>query len=167
MSKNRLSVAIFLLFFIKSNAQVTMQKVKELIICKDSTSVDPWEEKIRSGLKDLREKGLDTSGLGLAFTNNFFYEVIFTHSNDKAILKKSIKWMGQVVKLSPCDQVNLDTYANLYYKLGNKKKAIAIEERAIRIENEKSIKEHRKPDNVFKETVDKMYNNQPTWPTAD
>jgi tetratricopeptide (TPR) repeat protein len=50
-----------------------------------------------------------------------------------------------------------DTYANLLYKIGRKNEAIDWEEKAVKLSNN---------DKTILDTLEKMKNNQKTWPEA-
>jgi hypothetical protein len=106
---------------------------------------------------------MDTAGLGAAFLNDMIWEVIFLHSNDKAILAKGIRFMRILLKNTPNDLADIDTYANLLYKLGRTKESISLEKKAVEIENENAIRDKRIPDKVYQETLDKMIKGEPTW----
>ena len=60
-----------------------------------------------------------------------FFELV----DDPAQLKKALAWAQRSVELDP-GYYNHDTLASLYYKLGQKKKAIKTAKEAIRIANE-------------------------------
>jgi hypothetical protein len=84
---------------------------------------------------------------------------VFEHVTDTAILHTAIKTTQyNLDKFVGNDPNSIDTYANLLYKLGKKQEAIEWERKAVNISNN---------DKVFIETLDKMQNNIPTWPTAN
>jgi len=64
--------------------------------------------------------------------NNQAWEV-FLHSNNKKELKIALKWSEEACSLNPNGAQNLDTKANLYYKLGNRKEALYWEEKAYNL----------------------------------
>jgi thioredoxin-related protein len=122
-----------------------------------------WPALARYNIKKLERYGMDTAGLGAAFLNDMIWEVIFLHSNDKAILAKGIRFMRILLKNTPNDLADIDTYANLLYKLGRTKESISLEKKAVEIENENAIRDKRIPDKVYQETLDKMIKGEPTW----
>jgi tetratricopeptide (TPR) repeat protein len=99
--------------------------------------------------------GVDTSGMNIAATNNMVYSTMFKHCNDRAILEQASKWIKLVCEAQPGEQDYLDTYANVLYKLGKKKKAIELEEKAASM-NTRNSKE------IF-DNLQKMKEGQPTW----
>ncbi len=98
----------------------------------------------------------------------------------KAALTKALEWSDLSIKLDREDpekpksegesleNVNLqlvDTKANLLYKLGRVQEGIALEEKAVELDNENAKKAGRE-DFVsgYAEYVDKMKKGLPTWP---
>ena len=115
-----------------------------------------WQELIDAYIKRVDRYGLDTAGrLGFFLINNMVYDVIFKYSNSKRDIKKAIKWMKIIVfrnhNISP---IELDTYANLLYKLGRREEAIYWESRAVSIDPK--VREIR-------ENFQKMKAGKPTW----
>jgi dienelactone hydrolase len=86
---------------------------------------------------------------------------IFEHSDDPAELNAAASWMARVVQQEPDDQNALDTYANLLYKTGRVAEGIAWEEKALAVARAKQIEDLA----VFRETLAKMKQGEPTWPT--
>jgi len=81
--------------------------------------------------------GLDTTFWGKLGTNNLIY-TYFLASNDRRVLEKGALYMKQVTAYPPADSVQhkvygveLDTYAHLLEKLGEKKMALTIQRKAI------------------------------------
>ncbi|MHA4895397.1 hypothetical protein ACXZ1K_11630 [Pedobacter sp. PWIIR3] len=126
-------------------------------------SLSKINKKIIEMLDNLDKKDLDTTGINLALTNNFFYDVVFQNSSDKKILNRSIKWMSKLVKYTAYDQTNLDTYANLLYKAGKVKKAIEVEQHALELELKEAKLQGRKPDTSYDEIIKKMKLGIKTW----
>lgn len=84
---------------------------------------------------------------------NNFASLIFEHSSDPKYLSEALEWS----KSSFNDKENpkfMDTYANLLYKLGKKRDAIAWQEKAVAL---------AEGDQVLKETLDKMKKGEKTW----
>jgi thioredoxin-related protein len=101
--------------------------------------------------RDLKEKGpADISDL-----NQKAWD-IFQYDNDKAELEKALGWS---VKLSQSHQKpvadELDTQAELLYKLGRKGEAIKIEQQALAADP---------ADSNMAATLEKMKRGEQTWP---
>ncbi|RPI13736.1 MAG: DUF255 domain-containing protein [Ignavibacteriae bacterium] len=62
--------------------------------------------------------------------NNFAY-TFYTNINDKKLLKKALGWTKKSIELDE-NYYNLDTYASLYYKLGDMENAKKYCEKAIK-----------------------------------
>jgi hypothetical protein len=90
---------------------------------------------------------------------------IFESISDPGILLIAAKTqrynIDHISKNSPAE---IDTYANLLYKLGRNKEAIKWEKRAIQMEAEVAPKENRSVNTEFGETLKKMKRNEHTWP---
>jgi thioredoxin-related protein len=69
---------------------------------------------------------------------------------DKTSWKKALAWSARSLELNPNDAASLDTYANLLYKLGKKKKAIQYQEKAVQAAPD---------DESLKETLEKIKKN--------
>jgi thioredoxin-related protein len=67
------------------------------------------------------------------------------------------------------DPGEMDTYANLLYKLGKKEEAIKWEQQAVSNESQRTSTANRKPDPVYTQTLDKMRMGEKTWlvPVSD
>lgn len=93
-----------------------------------------------------------------AFVNRFALNSIawkiFLYSNDKKQLNAAAGWMRD--KVIPFNEgPDLDTYANLLYKIGDLVQAIRWEDKALQME----------PQNKdWLKTMEKMKKGQPTWP---
>jgi len=107
--------------------------------------------------------GVDTSFAGRWNLNNLCFSVIFQYSNDKKDLNKAIKWMEMINSKDPNDATSLDTYANLLYKIGRKQEAITQETKAVNLNETAAAKLNMKPDPIYRETVRRMKNGEPTW----
>jgi len=118
---------------------------------------------IKYTVKKIDKYGLDTAGVGWAVFNNLAYDLFFKYCNNRDTLNKVIHWMEIVNQNHSDDQANMDTYANLLYKVGRKKEAIQWEEKATELEERAAQKENRGADKSFRETLDKMKNGIPTW----
>ncbi|GAA0557841.1 thioredoxin family protein [Chitinophaga japonensis] len=94
----------------------------------------------------------------------------FLHCNDSSVLTKALEWSDLSIQLKQPDEIlqELDTRANLLYKLGRVKEAIAQEQKAIRLSEKIAEKEGRTKGPFWDEfvtTIDKMKKGVPTWPT--
>lgn len=109
---------------------------------------------IKYTMKRYEKYGLDTVGFGRANINNFVFYILFKHSTDRTVLKKGLAWMEVIMKVEPDFAPYLDTYANLLYKLGDKRSALKIQKRAV----------EQSPDDVeIKENLQKMLDDIQTW----
>jgi thioredoxin-related protein len=81
---------------------------------------------------------------------------IFLHCNDKAVLKRALKWIDTGILLwgSPGNFQFIDTKANILYKLGKQATAIQYEEEAYGL---------TKNDRGIASTLNKMKQGVPTW----
>jgi thioredoxin-related protein len=83
-------------------------------------------------------------------TLNDFAWTVFENCPDQACVAQAMEWSKKsVAQTGGKDPALLDTYANLLYKSGNTKDAIAMEEKALNIAGESD-----KP--TYKETLDRM-----------
>ena len=87
--------------------------------------------------------------------NNLAWQV-FTNSKDKAQLEQALSWSKLLIEKTPNDPGNLDTYANLLYKLGKKDQAIEYETRAMQAA---PVTEQ----STYQVTLEKMKKGEPTW----
>ncbi|WP_448698168.1 thioredoxin fold domain-containing protein [Mucilaginibacter sp. AW1-3] len=70
---------------------------------------------------------------GVMGLNNNAWD-IFQHSTDKQELETALKWADLAIAIQPKDGGNKDTKANILYKLGRKKEALALEAQALELE---------------------------------
>ena len=116
-----------------------------------------WPAFIKSGFALLERCGVERSWIG---SNEIAWET-FLHSKDKAELEAALKWTGQETQKHPEDDQQLDTYANLLYKLGRTAEALESEQRAVKI-----ARETNSPYRIeIEKTFEKMKKGEPTWPT--
>jgi hypothetical protein len=84
---------------------------------------------------------------------NWLSYVVFQHVSDKTVLKNALTLAEYCLKKEESGS-NLDTYANILYKLGHYKEALAAEEKAVSL----------KPgDPEIQENYRKMKSGSPTW----
>ncbi len=96
---------------------------------------------------------------------NQYAWAIFQASDKKDVLEAALKWSGRSVELvdkSPgSNYCNfMDTYANLFYKLGNKEEALKWEKKAIEVAS-KDAKE--KVAKAIEMNLAKMEKGEKTW----
>jgi thioredoxin-related protein len=124
-----------------------------------------WPEYIEFYIKKIENFGTDTSGpqhqfLDIMQLNNFVFDAIFYHSNDKKQIETGLKWMEGVVRRNPRHANNIDTYANLLYKAGRTKEAIQWQQKAVQIAaegNEGWLLQ------ALNGNLAKMQKGEPTW----
>ncbi len=118
-----------------------------------------WKEYIDLGIKLVKNYGTDTVSSFATFwdaqnINNFVFEAIFFHSDDPVHLKEGLNMMEGVIRRNPTHANNIDTYANLLYKAGQREEAIKWQEKGT------AIVEFHKEFNVYtsalKENLEKM-----------
>lgn len=80
--------------------------------------------------------------------------VIFENSLDQSALKLALAWGKKAVELDPASPYQIDTYANLLYKLGQKSEAIEWEKKAVKI---------APTDQAIADNLEKMKNGVKTW----
>jgi hypothetical protein len=76
----------------------------------------------------------------------------FEQVNDAALLEPALKWSQLSLKAGE-QPAYLDTYANLLYKLGKKDEAVKMQEKAVSMANDDSLKEN----------LEKMKRGERTW----
>jgi len=86
--------------------------------------------------------------------NNAAWDV-FRYSNNKQDLEKALVWSDRVILMGKaCDGNELDTKANILYKLGRKEEALALESTAIALDPK---------DERLIVGFEKMKSGEPTW----
>ncbi len=79
----------------------------------------------------------------LIFLLNTFAWDLFQYSWDKKHLEKALLWVDEAIKLKEVNDPSLlDTKANILYKLGRKKQAIIIQEKAVSLMNNSNTEIH-------------------------
>jgi tetratricopeptide (TPR) repeat protein len=87
------------------------------------------------------------------FMNNACWK-IFLYSKNRNELKIALKWMKRIVEEEPSYAFTLDTYANLFYKLGDDKQALILERKCMQMDPN---------DEFVKENIQKIKMHKPTW----
>jgi len=87
----------------------------------------------------------------------------FLHCDNRKVLEKALEWSDLSIKGYEPKEVlqQLDTRANLLYKLGKVQEAIEQEQVALETSNSMQGKPFQRD---FVETLDKMKKGMPTWP---
>jgi flagellar motor component MotA len=111
----------------------------------------------------IEKTGADTANVMYIINANYTAWMIFLHSNNKQQIDTAIRWMKKLMRKASNQPGMIDTYANLIYKSGNKKEAIALETKALRIAQEDAVKYKHAADDVYQKTLDKMASGKPTW----
>ena len=84
---------------------------------------------------------------------------VFKKATDKIALQNALKWSKRSLEFMPDNAAYLDTYANLYYKLGQKLEAITNEKEALRLADKKDDETYK----GMEETLRKMNAGEKTW----
>jgi len=111
---------------------------------------------------------LDPNRMNVFFGLNMPAWNTFLNCTDKKVLAKALEWSDLSIKLeypNPNEQY-LDTRANLLYKLGRIREAIAQEEKAVEVDSTTAKKEGTAKGRFkdeFLSTVAKMKKQTPTW----
>jgi len=119
-----------------------------------------WEEYSKVLVIRVEEYG-PFSGMGITdagFNLNDHAWDLFQHSNDKNTLKQALIWSDRALALNNTPNW-LDTKANLLYKLGKNREAIALEIKIINLAKGKY--DPQLPE--FEANLEKMKAGQPTW----
>jgi thioredoxin-related protein len=136
--------------------------------------INNWREYARLFEKQLKNtppqrggKSLNEWGDAWALNNEAW--IVFFNCDDKDILRKALNWSRLSVELEEKPGVIFqyyDTQANLLYKLGNVREAIAMEEKAIALDDaygKKLGKEKGVFLYQFSAILEKMKKGEPTW----
>lgn len=127
-----------------------------------------WQQYIKYYIEMIEKDGYDTTlppsqmhFLDVVTINNFVFSAIFYHSSDTAQMKTGLKWMEGVIRRNPTHANNIDTYANLLYKMGRKEEAIQWEEKALQFATNDKEQQYVIPS--LKDNLSKMEKEIPTW----
>ncbi|MCE5175016.1 MAG: thioredoxin family protein [Bacteroidales bacterium] len=109
---------------------------------RNKANVAMFDQMVKSGvfssIKDagilakLKDQSAHSESIKISNELNSLSNDIFESSSDKKLLKNALKWSERSLELSPDNVQLMETYANLLYKLGLKKEAIAKEEDALK-----------------------------------
>jgi thioredoxin-related protein len=126
-----------------------------------------WNKAAVAFSRKIERFGLDTANAFTRIqTNQAIWNLHVLHIEDSRLVRKAANWMKAVVQASAHGDVNfapqMDTYANLLYKLGRINEAIKLEERAIA-----HIKENKLEETIdikdYEKTIIKMRKREKTW----
>jgi thioredoxin-related protein len=127
------------------------------------TNNENWPLAIKYGLELISDKGIEIKGIESMQTNNFIYKIVFLHGENKLELAKSAEIMKVLTKSNPDKYTWLDTYANILYKMGEKEKAIELEEKGLKIIKEGKFDKKEELINTWNKVIERMKNGEPTW----
>jgi len=147
----------------------TLMKVSDDTIAqRDKVNSQNFEKSINTGdFAKLDSARIDQ--LRVLYSNQEKYKVIgylntialkvFESVSDKNILQHALLWSKRSQELLPKNTLLLETNANLLYKLGRKKEAIAKEGEALRYADKKDVERYK----AVEETLRKMKAGEETW----
>jgi len=95
------------------------------------------------------------------YVNGFAWD-LFEHTNDQSVLLVAMKVMARYKNKENPEEV--DTYANLLYKTGQKDQAIEWEQKAVELDKQRAAARHKEQGPEYPQTLEKMKTGQPTWP---
>lgn len=110
----------------------------------------------KTEMNGFEEHPANIFGYTMALNNNAW--AIFQHSDSREELEKALGWMDRAIRLDSStghpDGGDLDTKANILYKLGRKEEALQLEKQAVEL-SPKAVD--------IKQTYAKMQTGEPTW----
>lgn len=121
-----------------------------------------WPKYIKYNIELIEKYKTDTTnGFSDATElNNFAYDGILLHSNNRRQILTAIRWMEGVVRRHPEEENNIDTYANLLHKAGRTEDALKWETKALEIALRKNSEDNI---SLYKQVIAKMKQKIPTW----
>jgi len=96
------------------------------------------------------------------FELNSIAWLFFEKVTDKEALNNALRWSKRSLEISSDNYMFLDTYANLLYKTGKRRKAISQQTKALNL----AIKQNKEEEfevESYKETLRKMKQREKTW----
>jgi len=109
-------------------------------------------------ISKLKEQAANTESIKISKELNRISSEVFESSSDKKMLRNALKWSKRSLELSPDNVQVMENYANLLYKIGQKKEAIAQEEEALRKVSKIDASRYR-----IEETLVKMKAGEKIW----
>jgi thioredoxin-related protein len=119
-------------------------------------SILDWKHYCKYFVEKLERDSIENSPKtfwGAFALNNCAWD-IFQHSNNKKELQHALIWSDLAVQIGKPNALTIDTKANLLYKLGRKKDALALEAKAVELDPK---------NNNIQEVFQKMHDGKPTW----
>lgn len=158
----------YLKYAINHGNSYLMKKSVDSINQKDKNYAQILEETIKSGafkmmdssrIAALRSAALHMDADKFSQKLNQIARYVFENTTDKNILQYALAWSKRSLEISLNNSTFLDTYANLFYKLGLKQEAIANEKEALRLADKKDVEGYK----GMEETLRKMNAGEKTW----
>lgn len=145
-----------------SIARAQTQDYDKLI--QESAEKKDTDAVIKHLLKKISVPGIDTSGFQKVFSNNIIYRYLFKYSNKKSELMLGANYMLHLLEIKPANEEMsrmvyanfIDTYASLLYKSGQRREAIAWEEKSLPYLNANGKEQ-------AEAIIYKMKKNLPVW----
>ena len=135
----------------------------------DDRNYKMMEGKIKSGVFGKMLDSVQLAGVLSASVNmermkvgeglNTISWYIFEKVTDKNILQEALGFSKRSLEFMPDNAEIMDTYANLYYKLGLKQEALAHEKQALSLADKKDVEGYK----GMEETLRKMTAGEKTW----
>jgi tetratricopeptide (TPR) repeat protein len=135
----------------------------------DDRNYKMMEGKIKSGIFGKMLDSVQLASLLSASVNmermkvgqglNAISWYIFEKVTDKNILQEALGFSKRSLEFIPDEAAFLDSYANLFYKLGLKQEAITNEKEAVRLADKKDVETYK----GMEETLRKMTAGEKTW----
>jgi len=151
-----------------ANNHLMKMKVDSLTTV-DNRNYKKMESQIKSGFYSKILDSVQLTGLLSAYANmermkvgeglNAISWEIFKKVTDQKTLQVALGYSKRVNEFIPDNAAFLDTYANLFYKLGQKEEAIAQEKEALHLADKKDIEGYK----GMEETLRKMTAGEKTW----
>jgi thioredoxin-related protein len=126
-----------------------------------------YNTQVKYEFDQIEFRGIDTTDeLSLRAVNDMIYTAIFQRPVSQAVLEKAISYMQLILKHRPDNYHYIDTYANILYKAGYKKKAIEEQQKAVNLVK-KDKNEDANSIHSYEATVRQMKEGKPTWTTSN
>ena len=135
----------------------------------DDRNYKMMEGKMKSGVFGKIMDSVQLAGLLSATANiermkvgqglNAISWYIFEKVTDKNILQQALGFSKRSLEFIPDEAAFLDSYANLFYKLGLKQEAITNEKEAVSLADKKDVETYK----GMEETLRKMMAGEKTW----
>ena len=144
LTKNQNEFDNAIVFTNKATKKESAEQIVKMFNKRFLISQNKWSEvfKINETLKNNNQFSEDA-------VNSFSWDV-YEKCNDQTVINKCVQWMKELINKKP-DYANLDTYACILYKSGDKIEAKKIAEFAI--ETGKKNKENTSSTEKFLKTL--------------